>query len=74
MKNGQFAKNLKKNYFFGTEKFENRYLEKYKYHIEKKYVSFFIVYRTMIKNFSAIKKLVINLIWNHQYVYCEVYE
>ena len=36
-KNGQFAKHLKKNcFFFGTQKFQNQYLEKYKYHIEIK--------------------------------------
>ena len=60
--------NLKKSCFFGTKKSKNRYLEKYKYHIEKKYVSFFIVYRTREKIFSAIKNLVISLTWNHPYV------
>ena len=68
-KNGQFAKHSKKNCFFGTEKFKNRCLEKYKYHIKKKYVSFFIVYRTRKKNFSTIKNFVINLTWNHPYIY-----
>ena len=38
-----------------------------------KYVSFFIVYRTRKKNFSAIYNLVINLTWNHPYVFLSIY-
>ena len=34
-KNGRFAKHLKKNCFFGNEKFKNLCLEKYKYQIVK---------------------------------------
>ena len=68
-KNEQFAKHLKKNcFFFGTEKFKNRSLEKYKYHIEKN-TCLFLSSIERRKKFSAIKDLIINLTWNHSHLF-----
>ena len=56
-KNGRFAKHLKKNCFFGTEKFKNRYLEKYKYHIAKKIRVIFLSSITLGKKIPAQSKI-----------------
>ena len=55
-KNGTFAKHLKKNYFLGPKNSKIYNSKNINIILKIKYVSFFIVYRTRKKIFSAIKR------------------